>query len=87
MERNQAAKGLVVRCIDGNFHTRRTDPVRVEELSMPKEGQDYTIREVVVAGDGQDGLLFLEVQNPAIMHDIGDLREPCFSLWRFEVVQ
>ena len=68
-----------------HFHSRRTDPFRVEDIILPREGQIYTIREVVETAEGM-GIRLLEVQSPKFRHDIGGTEEPCFGLDRFEIV-
>ena len=85
MKLEDAKRGARVRCANGHFHSRRTDPFSVEDISLPREGQVYTIREVVETAEGV-GIRFLEVQNPQFRHDVGGTEEPCFGLNRFEIV-
>jgi len=89
MKPEEAKRGVRVRCIHDYSQTKRrpTDPWSPEQLSLPKKSKVYTIRDIIIAGDGDFGLLFLEIQNPIFFHDIGGNREPCFGLSRFEVVE
>ena len=86
MRLEEAKRGVRVRCVNDHFVTRSTDPIRVTGLSLPKEGQVYTIREAVQAYRGEWGIRFLEIKNPILHHDIGGNQEATFSLDRFEVV-
>lgn len=85
MKLEDAKRGVRVRCTNGHFHSRMTDPFSVEDISLPQEGQVYTIREVVGTAEGM-GIRLLEVQNSQFRHDIGGTEEPCFGFNRFELV-
>ena len=85
MRLEDARRGVKVRCTNGQFHSRRTDPFNVEDISLPQERQIYTIREITKTADGM-GIRLLEVQNPQFHHSVGGTQEPCFGLNRFEVV-
>lgn len=85
MKIEDAQRGARVRCINGHFESRKTDPFGIEDISLPREGQIYTIREVVQTAEGM-GIRLLDVQNPQFRHDIGGTEEPCFGLNRFELI-
>lgn len=85
MKIEDAQRGVRVRCTNGHFESRRTDPFKAEDISLPHEEQIYTIREVVETAEGT-GIRLLEVQSPQFRHDIGGTEEPCFGLNRFELV-
>jgi hypothetical protein len=78
-------RGMRVRCTNGHFESRRTDPFDIGDISLPREGNIYTIREVVETAEGV-GIRLLEVQNPQFRHDVGGTEEPCFGPNRFEIV-
>ncbi len=86
MRQEDAKSGVKVRCVDDTFTSRKIDPVSVHDLNLPKEGEFYTIREVVDTYEGHPpGLLFVEVINRKYNYKKGGYNEPCFSLNRFEL--
>ena len=87
MLKEEAKRGARVRCIDADFVPRGTDPWRSnEELSLPKQGQVYTLRGDAEETDtGEYGVYLLEVQNRTHSYGSGN-KEVIFSLKRFEVV-
>ncbi len=78
-------RGKRVLCIDGHFESRRTDPFNAEDIKKPREGEIYTIREVIDTGHGL-GLRLMEIENVSYPHDKGGTQEPCFSTERFQIV-
>ncbi|KTS30905.1 hypothetical protein NS228_05940 [Methylobacterium indicum] len=76
------SRGQRLICVDGHFAPDPEVPYRGDDLSVPKEGRVYTVRECVMTERGW-GVRFLELQNPVFHHDIGGRHEPAFSLGRF----
>jgi hypothetical protein len=87
MQESDARRGVRVRCTNGTFKRDPDLPFGPEDISLPKKGQVYTIREVVQTAVSRPALRFLEVQNPCFRHTIGGLEEPAFSLSRFELAE
>jgi len=81
--------GAKVLCIDG-YDTRQGEikkhPISENELSYPITGRTYTVREVVEYSRGK-GLLFLEVQNPAVIYPKYGLCEPAWDPFRFKLLE
>lgn len=77
--------GSEIRCCNGTFLSRKTDPFRSEQIRKPVFGVVYRVREVVETQDGP-GLRLKEIINEKFLHDKGGLQEPAFSLDRFDLV-
>lgn len=77
-------RGTRVRCVDDNWDLRRQPSLR--EVSFPKLGLVYTVRDTEMTEVGEHCVRFLEIQNPVLRYDVGGSREPGFSLSRFEEV-
>jgi hypothetical protein len=87
MKKEEAKPGTRVQCVNADFVTRGTDPFSVHDLALPKKGEVYTIRRMVETYEGHPpGLLLSEVRNKCYSHSKGGLKEPCFSLERFEPI-
>lgn len=88
LDMEQAQVGTKVICVDGydvNPGQLRKHPVNYEELSFPKTGVCYTIREVLHYTGNAPGLLFYEVQNPAVYYPRWGKCEPCWDPVRFDL--
>ena len=87
LSNEQLVRGRRVKCIlgydtdPGNIHRH---PVSSSELSIPRTGQIYTVREVPRYTNNSPGLLLLEIQNPAVNYPGWGMCEPCWSPERFE---
>jgi hypothetical protein len=81
--------GTQVMCINGydiNPGTLNLHPIPSDVLSVPRQERIYTVRQILTYPSGK-GLLFLEVQNPAVMYPRFGLCEPCWDPDRFELVE
>ncbi|MCR4327118.1 MAG: hypothetical protein NUV46_00885 [Nanoarchaeota archaeon] len=79
-------KGLEVKCVDDDFHDEKTNPYRMGDLNLPKEGKTYIIREIVRTSYG-DGIRLMGVVNKKYyFEDIKGFEEPIFSVKRFKIV-
>ncbi len=72
-----------VRCVDGRFVRDRQLPYAPEDLHLPVEDGTYVVREVVVTPFHGTGIRLVEIRNRPFRHDVGGVREPCFSPSRF----
>lgn len=83
----QFIEGLKVECIDGQFQDTKTNPFLVSDLNLPKERENYIVREVIDTSHGT-GILLAEIHNNRYyFDDVKELREPIFSVNRFEIVE
>jgi len=77
--------GDKVKCIDDYFIDEATNPFRVSELKLPKEGEVYTIRKVVETEYGR-GIRLKEIVNKKYyFDDIHKEQEPIFGVDRFQI--
>jgi hypothetical protein len=83
---NEFKKADRVICINDQFQPDRQHPFLYSEISLPKKGRIYTVREVVQTPLHGEGLRLLELQSPTYRHDIGGVEEPCFSPSRFRIM-
>ena len=82
----QFSVGQKVRCIADKFDFNSSwMPKEYHDITLPKKGKYYTVRDVVITDFGV-GLRLLEIVNPVIHHDIGGDREPIFGTNRFLIV-
>ena len=80
-------KGMKIKCINGNFFNRSTDPFKVNEIDTPEKGKSYTIREVVDTTLYGLGLRLKEIRNKEFFfQNISKYEEPIFSTDRFELL-
>lgn len=80
--------GVRVRCTNDRFKSYGPDfyKIKIENLSLPRKGQIYTIRKVCKKDD-LTGIRLSEIKNSQFKNDTGKKEEPCFSLSRFELVK
>ncbi|MCK9568120.1 hypothetical protein M0R72_04170 [Candidatus Pacearchaeota archaeon] len=77
-------KGDKVKCIDDYFEDSNTNPFHIREINIPKENQNYTIREVVRTDYGT-GVRLVEVINKKYyFKNINREEEPIFGSNRFK---
>ena len=83
MERN-FQKGDRVLCVDATFRNRGDISILRAELTLPEEGEVYTVRGVDIGLDGKPGILLEGLKN--VRGNIGNRKdyEPCFSEDRFQ---
>jgi hypothetical protein len=76
----------IVECINGDF----IDEVARITLSLPIEGEVYTVRSVVNYQNGEIGLLLVEMINPLVLTEVGPNQqrviETTFNSKRFRVI-
>tara|TARA_Y100001938_G_scaffold83476_1_gene114822 strand:- start:625 stop:963 length:339 start_codon:yes stop_codon:yes gene_type:complete len=75
--------GSFVECIDDKFSS-----AQLEKLSkIPKEGDYYTIREIIDYPNlGRTGVKLEEISNPLIEMN-GSMGEPTFNIFRFRELE
>lgn len=78
-------RGQKVKYIADKVYNDKATPKEYHNITYPKKGQTYIIRQVVRTDYG-DGLLLEEIKNPIIHHDQGGAREPIFGTNRFELI-
>lgn len=86
MPKSAFKRGQKVLCVDGSAKKRLSDPFDPEDITIPEEGEIYTIRDVIFTKYGV-GLRFEEIHNPIFQHAEGGYQEPCFLIGRFEIVE
>jgi hypothetical protein len=82
----QFSNGQKVKCIADKFDFGKYVPDEYHSIILPKKGETYTIRRVVITDFGI-GLLLEEIENPEIYHVIGGNREPIFGSNRFIIIE
>ena len=80
--------GEGVKCIDGHFEDNEVNPFKISELSLPKEGNFYTIREIVDKDKYGYGFRLNEIKNKKFyFSQLGLYEEPIFNISRFDKTQ
>jgi len=80
--------GNTVICIDDIFTESQHEVFSKYGITLPKKGEEYTIRDTLNTQNGPAYLL-VEVVNPKIPNGIPDPEgtdfffEPCWATWRF----
>jgi hypothetical protein len=76
--------GSFVECVDDKFSAEQLSKLK----SIPKEGDYYTIREIVDYPNlGRAGVRLEEISNPDIILSNGTAHEPTFSVFRFRELE
>lgn len=75
--------GSFVECIDDKFSAEQLSKLN----KIPKEGDYYTIRDIVDYPNlGRTGIRLEEISNPLIEMD-GGMNEPTFNIFRFRELE
>ena len=75
--------GSFVECIDDKFSAEQLSKLN----KIPKEGDYYTIRDIVDYPNwGRTGVRLEEISNPLIEMD-GGMNEPTFNIFRFRELE
>ena len=75
--------GSFVECIDGKFSSAQLEKL----VKIPKEGDYYTIRNIIDYPDlGRVGVMLEEITNPPVEMQ-GGLSEPTFNIFRFRELE
>ena len=80
------AIGQKVKCIADRFDFGKWTPIEYRDIILPKKGETYTIRRVIISDFGV-GLLLEEIVNEELHHMIGGIREPIFGTNRFIIIE
>jgi len=76
--------GSFVECIDDKFSVEQLKQLN----KIPKEGDYYTIRDIVEYPDlGRAGVRLEEISNPQIEMKNGSMHEPTFNIFRFRELE
>ena len=76
--------GSFVECVDGTFSSEQLSKLK----SIPKEGNYYTIRDIVEYPNlGRTGVRLEEIANPDVAREDGVLFEPTFNIFRFRELE
>ena len=78
-------KGTKVICINDTFSFGEELPDQYKDITLPKYNKKYTVRGLHEHPKGCWGIHLKEIVNDEIDHDVGGLKEPIFSIDRFEV--
>ena len=75
--------GSFVECVDGKFSSAQLEKL----VKIPKEGDYYTIRNIIDYPDlGRVGVMLEEITNPPVEMQ-GGLSEPTFNIFRFRELE
>jgi len=76
--------GSFVTCIDDKFSAEQLSKLN----KIPKEGNYYTIRDIVEYPElSRTGVRLEEIANPPIEKSDGTMHEPSFSIFRFRELE
>lgn len=76
--------GSYVECVDDKFSAEQLSKLQ----TIPKEGDYYTIREIIDYPNlGRAGVRLEEISNPDITLSDGTIHEPTFSIFRFRELE
>lgn len=76
--------GSFVECVDDKFSADQLSKLK----SIPKEGDYYTIRDIIDYPNlGRAGVRLEEISNPDITLSDGTAHEPTFSVFRFRELE
>ena len=76
--------GSFVACIDDKFSADQLKQLN----KIPKDGDYYTIRDIVEYPDlGRAGVRLEEISNPPIEMKDGSMHEPTFNIFRFRELE
>ena len=76
--------GSFVECVDDKFSADQLEKLK----TIPKEGNYYTIRDIVEYPNlGRAGVRLEEISNPSLEMKDGSLHEPTFSIFRFRELE
>lgn len=77
--------GQKVKCINSRFKDDLNSPFRISEITTPKSGENYTIRDVVKTLSGT-GIRLNEIKNKQyFFKKLNRWEEPYFGAYRFKV--
>lgn len=66
-------------------HSDKTIPNEYKYITLPEQGKEYTVREVIKDQLGDEALRLEEIINKTIYHNKGGWQEPCFNPAKFEL--
>jgi len=76
--------GSFVECVDDKFSADQLKQLN----KIPKDGDYYTIRDIVEYPDlGRAGVRLEEISNPQIEMKNGSMHEPTFNIFRFRELE
>jgi len=76
--------GSFVMCIDDKFSSEQLSKLK----SIPKEGNYYTIRDIVdYPSLARTGVRLEEIANPPVEKSDGTMHEPTFNIFRFRELE
>lgn len=76
--------GSRVVCVDSSKSPHTVEELNVDVPNWVRDGQMYTVRQIVEHDFGAVGVLLEEIRNPIRYFKIVDMAmEPMFAVWRF----